>query len=257
MLKAIFLSLFAVTGLTVLIIATVSSRSFRRIIFTLGLFGCLAAAAVVLFAPHLPRHALKAARRYFRSSIQHKPSLESGSQCSCNFHAAKLPRDRYSLHRSAAQELTNNAFLASESHKKKLKTSGELKSIPSFMGLHIRHLTHSSADLHRAAMPGFKELVDRFNKTCAARGIKNAEFVVSSVTRTEAQQKQIRKRYSQSATKGTSAHSFGAAIDIVQVKSTSNCRAARKALFDVLKNMRAERKLLLCPESRCIHVTFR
>ena len=80
-------------------------------------------------------------------------------------------------------------------------------------------------------------------------------FVISSMTRTETQQQEIRSQYPNSSTPGKSTHSFGVSFDINRIKSKGSCEVSRNALMRALNQMRDENKILLCPEFHCIHVT--
>jgi hypothetical protein len=75
------------------------------------------------------------------------------------------------------------------------------------------------------------------------------------MTRTEDQQKIIRKLHKRTATNGKSTHSYGVSFDISQIISYQNCSIAYEALTSALEKMQKEGKILLCPESECIHVT--
>lgn len=261
MLFLLLLSILIFIGLFILFISLlIRSSAFRRIISIGGVFACISLILVMLFYPALPQRSFRYLKQQFVDNTNNKRTItkiKKEHRCHCNAANSGLPKDRYSKHRLAAKKLSSGQLISSNKHREQLRTEGTLKTVPAMMGLHIRPLTHSSKDLHKNVMPSLTELVDRFNKTCTARKIKDGEIIISSVTRTVDEQIGIRKHYPKSATRGVSAHSYGAAIDIVSVISSNECLKARKALYDVLKNMRSEGKLLLCPENGCIHVTFK
>ena len=58
------------------------------------------------------------------------------------------------------------------------------------------------------------------------------------------------------ATKGTSTHSYGVSFDINTVVGDNGyCERRTQVLKKILTEMQKEGKILLCPESKCIHVT--
>ena len=233
------------------------SKLFKRVVFIVGLSLVSMAMLVALLYPSLPRKIYHKLTQMIWLPPEDSSHQTDKQSCSCSISAGRLPKDKYSKHRAEAKKLSHNTFIDDSIDRDQLRLKGDLQPIPSMMGLHIRALELSSKELHKNALPQMRELIDRFHNTCLARGIEGGELVISSVTRTADQQRHIRKNFPNAATKGTSAHSYGAAIDIVQVRSSKNCSKARQALFDVLRNMRGEGKLLLCPENRCLHVTFR
>lgn len=253
-----FLSAAGLGALTIYLLIT--SPTIRKVSMIAGIFLFLLTSVILVVSPNLPRKCyrkLKSMVNKVDDSDHRQTHNFEGNKCNCRVQSAGLPKDPYSKHRSEAKKLSGNQFILNAHTRSELMSDGDLKRVPQMMGLHIRPLTFSSKDLHKNALPRLEELVRRFNATCEARSIKDGELILSSVTRTEDQQKQVRKKFRNTATSNKSAHSFGAAVDIVGVSSNGSCSQTKKALYDVLRNMRAEGKLLLCPESICIHVTFR
>lgn len=238
----------------------IKSPKFRKTILLAGLFATLMLSVVLAVYPDLPRRCyrkLKSTVNWTENRQKQSNKNTQAEACNCRVQSGRLPKDLYAKHRSEAKQLSGDQFIPNAKMRAELLKEGDLVRIPHIMGLKIRPLTHSSKDLHKNALPRLQELVSRFTATCEARGIKEGELILSSVTRTEDQQKEIRKQFKNAATPGQSAHSFGAAVDILGVSSKGSCSKTKKALYDVLKNMRSEGKILLCPESQCIHVTFR
>jgi hypothetical protein len=79
---------------------------------------------------------------------------------------------------------------------------------------------------------------------------------LSSVLRTEVQQKRIRKLYPNAATFKNSTHSYGVSFDIAYLKS-KDCSVSNRALNEVLNEMQLEEKILICPEKNCLHITVK
>lgn len=186
------------------------------------------------------------------------PSRRLGGEtntCSCTWDSMRLKRDDYAtVHRPTAKRLAASAFIENEAELNRLLSKGKLIPFKSKDGMHIRKLTHSEPFLHPKAATVFDELRTRFFDRLDERE-KDAVIVVSSVTRTAGQQGEIRRRYPNGATPGRSTHSYGASIDILSVETSGNCYNARKALERTLQEMQGENKLLICPESKCIHLT--
>ena len=80
-------------------------------------------------------------------------------------------------------------------------------------------------------------------------------FIVSSLTRTEKQQKDLRESGEKGTTKGKSSHNYGVSFDISHIKSFSSYKITSKALENALQQMQKEKKILLLSENDCIHVT--
>ena len=96
-----------------------------------------------------------------------------------------------------------------------------------------------------------------FKKRLSATAEEESVFVLSSLTRTGKQQAALR-RDNKNATKRSSAHNYGAAFDIYNVKTIGgSCDKAREVLGEVLSDFRKRGWVLLLPESGCIHVTVR
>lgn len=238
----------------------IKSPKFRKTILLTGLFASLILTVALAVYPDLPRRCyrkLKSTVNWTENRHEKSNKNTQAAVCNCRVQSGQLPKDPYAKHRSEAKQLSGDQFIPNAQVRTELMKEGDLVRIPHIMGLKIRPLTHSSKDLHKNALPRLQELISRFTATCEARGIKEGELILSSVTRTEDQQKLVRKKFKNAATPGKSAHSFGAAVDILGVSSKGSCSKTKKALYDVLKNMRSEGKILLCPESQCIHVTFR
>lgn len=186
------------------------------------------------------------------------PSRRTGGStnaCPCTWDSMRLKRDDYATrHRPSAERLASAAFIENEAVMNGLLSKGKLIPFKSKDGMYIRKLTHSEPFLLPEAAKVFEELRERFTARLR-ESESDAVFVVSSVTRTAGQQEEIRKRYPHGATPGSSTHSYGASIDILKVETVGNCYNARKALELTLREMQEEKKLLICPESKCIHLT--
>lgn len=119
----------------------------------------------------------------------------------------------------------------------------------------IQKLTHSRAFLNPVANEMLNHIADLFNTET------NKSLSISSLTRTHENQKRL-TRVNSNATKGHSAHSFGAAFDIsysrygdVAGRSSAN----EKVLETILNQLVDEGKIYYIKERRqpCYHVTVR
>ena len=121
-------------------------------------------------------------------------------------------------------------------------------------GYKIRSLNNSSCHLTIDAYETLQEMGSRFHNLLKNTHEKNSYFELSSVLRTEKQQDEIRKKYPKAATFDNSSHSYGVSFDIAYIKGSS-CSITNKALNTILNEMQKEKKILICPEKGCIHIT--
>lgn len=199
------------------------------------------------------RHPLKRTiTRSFWSFFKPKNNL-----CACTWNSLNLSRDNYKTqHLPHAKKVSNNLFIADKRELNQLIKKGKIVVIKNNEGFKIRHLQNSSKHLTPKAYKALLEMGNRFKNKLKNTEEKNSYFEISSVLRTEKQQKKIRKLYPNAATFNNSTHSYGVSFDIVQIKS-GNCKLSNQALNEVLNEMQAEEKILLCPEKNCIHVTVK
>ena len=100
------------------------------------------------------------------------------------------------------------------------------------------------------------EMGERFSKSVTTKRTIWYYFIVSSMTRSQLQQNNLRNLLPKVATKDNSPHSYGMAFDISMIISRNNsCNEGLKSLEKVMREMQAEGKIFLCPESKCIHIT--
>lgn len=184
----------------------------------------------------------------------------SSSSCVCNWDIlnSKAYKDDYSsFHRPAAIELVHNRFINDEQDRQRFLSKGYLVAVEEGEGFGIASLNSSTAVLAPKAKEMLYELGRRFRNKIAVPSERMSYFVINSITRTEDQQKDVRKSNPRAATKDKSTHSFGASFDIRKINAIDDCGPAIEALRTVLIEMRKEGKIYLCPEMNCIHVTVR
>ena len=181
----------------------------------------------------------------------------SNKSCSCTSKSLHFQKDSYSSkHRPMAKKVTGDRFIEDKAKLKEYLQENQLVPISDCKGYHIQRLGHSSKHLTPLAKQRLEELGSLFRKNLKGTLDAKSYFLVSSVTRTEAQQCKIRKAYPGSATLKKSTHSYGVSVDISRVMYKKSCRKSLKALEKAIDEMQGEGKLLICPEKGCIHLTF-
>ena len=176
------------------------------------------------------------------------------NNCSCKY--MDLPKDDYALaHRVGAIRTTKNGFILDDKVlQQKIRAGKLIKAIESD-GYWMQNAQNSTKYLTPLANQRLIELGKLFRSKIANTANSRDYFVISSITRTEAQQEVIRKKYPNQATMGSSTHSFGVSFDIAELITKADCKVGYEALTAALRQMQQEGKLLLCPESTCMHVT--
>lgn len=168
----------------------------------------------------------------------------------------KLPKDNYKeIHRPKAIASTNNLFISNQKDLDQRLKERKLMSVEEKDGFHMKKATYSSQILTPLAAKRLWELGELFRSLITIEANKKDYFVISSMTRTEEQQQKIRKRYPRQATQGSSTHSFGVSFDISEIHTRGDRLHSFEALNRALIQMRNEGKILLCPESTCLHIT--
>lgn len=181
-------------------------------------------------------------------------SLRENKPCASTL-LGLIKNDEYSKHRFYAKKITNNRFIKDEAVLKKLIDCNHLVDVRNNKGYTIAKLDHSSKYLTIKSYVRLVELGKRFHDSMELLSSSNSHFVVSSLTRTEYPQQQDLRLIESAATKGTSTHSYGVSFDISKVLTNGDCAVAQKILIQTLKSMKAENKILICPENKCVHIT--
>lgn len=177
--------------------------------------------------------------------------------CTCNWSSLSLKKDDYATkHRPFAQKITDNRYVKNVNTRNQYLGKNQLVKITDNDGYWVEPLTHSTMHLTPLAKKRLDELGRVFRENVKGTEDAKSYFVISSVTRTEKQQKEIVKAYPNAATKGKSTHSYGVSIDINKMMYKSSCKRSLKALERALSKMQKQGKLLICPEKGCIHITF-
>ena len=179
--------------------------------------------------------------------------------CSCNKSALDIPRNPYSAHRVAARNLPNSFFIKSHGNVEWGQKAGKLVPVEDGRGYHIAPLAHSHKALLPEAAAVLKAMGDAFADALEGTASAGAKIRISSMTRTDAQQKAL-GRTNYNAIDGQSTHSYGASFDIAFTDRPSNnvsCSDATRAIQNVLLDFQKRGKILVIPEGTCMHVTVR
>jgi uncharacterized protein YcbK (DUF882 family) len=176
--------------------------------------------------------------------------------CDCTWETLYLKKDNFlEAHKPAAKRI--GFYVKNEEFREKWINSGKLVDVEESEGFGISELDYSTAHLTPLARKRLYELGHRFRASIEDQNQKSSYFLVSSITRSVPQQEML-TRSNSAATKSHSPHSYGVAFDIYNLVSPDNhCQAGLLALEKVLSAMQQEGKILLCPESKCIHVTVK
>jgi hypothetical protein len=186
---------------------------------------------------------------------EHSPfRITDTRHCSCNF-VDELHKDAYVKHLSIARKISNNLLIKNNSIRKKLIQQKHLVDVVNNDGYRVASLTHSSSHLTQLAYDRLKEIGVRFKNALKSRSLPNEYFVVSSLSRTEHTQQEDLRKIEINAFKGISSHSYGLSFDIKEIRTPGDCPDAQLQLKQVLREMQKEKKILICPESKCVHVT--
>jgi len=173
--------------------------------------------------------------------------------CSCNDKTMNLKFENY--HTTHVPAVKKHKFILNNTQLKNEINKGNLIPVEDGIGYKITELYYSSSYLHHKAYKILQEIANRYQKRVFNKTNQESYILISSLTRTLPQQKELAK-VNRRATKGTSTHCFGFAFDILLLKS-NNCSSSILILQKILNEMCDEKKIFLCPEVDCIHVTVR
>lgn len=166
------------------------------------------------------------------------------------------PTKEYTAHLNAAKR-HNLGLVKDKTHLAKLKASGKLVTIKQRgYGYRVDRLTHS----HACLVPKGRTVLNAMARDFVKKAGQNF-FVITSLTRTTADQNRLR-RVNSNASSNDSSHSYGAAFDISYVRFNHRLGAnlkLEKHLESVLKEYQAAGKIYFVKErhSRCFHIIVR
>lgn len=208
----------------------------------------------LVYAVKRPTVVLKKAKQQWR--ISHKSLIQKSSvSCGCTKNNLKFNKDPYRFHRKSASKLAGRRLIRTNTDLTENESLVKVNNGPGYQ-IASHKLKYSSPYLHEDAHTILQAIGLAYAKKLNGTSAEGSSFKISSVTRTHEQQKALRKK-NKNATRGISAHSYGAAFDLYAIETKSGCSVARKALESVLIDFQSSGKILLCPEGGCIHVTVK
>lgn len=154
---------------------------------------------------------------------------------------------------------TNDEFREAQAT---LVDEGKLVYLETNSYFHIKKLTHSHPYLTNEAAFLLQDICRRFQQKTAAQGLPTYKILVTSLLRTEENQKNLTRRNA-NATKDQTCHLYGTTFDISYQKFVRNGldfydQRLTKILEETLREMRSECRMLIKRESRrsrCYHMT--
>ncbi len=150
-------------------------------------------------------------------------------------------------------------------HKNKYVRNYDLALIKDCRYYEVPHLSHSLPYLKEDAKDFLDDLGIQFEKSLAAQGIRPYRFSVTSIMRTQNDQKGLRKT-NVNATPNNSSHYYGRTIDLSQTRFFErgksepiySYRLRNLLLRDLIKMQEKGRcYVLLEHQTKCIHITVR
>lgn len=184
-----------------------------------------------------------------------KPSVVAKAKPKAKYNT-KLQTDPYEWHQKAAKKIGVQP-IADHAALKKLEKAQKLTKVKNNKGYRVNKLSHSHALLVPKAHQVLNDIGEAFQ---AKAGSKNI-FTVTSITRTEADQKRLRKK-NRNATYKESSHVRGVSFDISYIRFNGKKEWNSKlqnALESVLLDFQNHNKIYVIKEKNqsCYHITVR
>lgn len=179
--------------------------------------------------------------------------------CSVCKRTMRVPKNPYTAHQSAARSLPNSFFVKNDIELSAGKRNGKLVEVEDGRGYRIARLTHSHAWLLPETYQLLQDMGNDFADALKGTASDGAVFRVTSVTRTDKQQRRLRRR-NLNATNSKSTHSFGASFDIAFVDrfdDQANCGTPTREMERLLNRYQKAGIIYVIPEGGCMHITLR
>lgn len=178
--------------------------------------------------------------------------------CSCCKKTIRVPRNPYTRHVKAARSLPNSFFIKSNSDIDWGVNTNKLVSVEDGRGYRIGKLKHSKPFLLPEVKQLLEDMGNDYADALAGTDSEGTKFRVTSLTRTDAQQRQLARR-NYNATRGKSTHSFGASFDIAfmdRPNEKATCSRPTREIQKLLVRYQDEGRILVVPEGGCMHITL-
>jgi len=184
--------------------------------------------------------------------------LGSLDPCSCCKKTIRVPKNPYTRHQKAARSLPNSFFIRHDNDIESGIRSNKLVQVNDGRGYRIMRLTHSKPLLLPEVLALLVEMGNAYADALEGTDSEGTVFRVTSLTRTEVQQKQLIKR-NRNATRGISTHSYGASFDIAfmdRPNEKGNCNLPTREIQKLLLKFQKEGRIYIIPEGGCMHITL-
>ena len=179
--------------------------------------------------------------------------------CSVCKKTMRVPRNPYTAHQSAARSLPNSFFVKNDIELNAGKRNGKLVEVEDGRGYRVARLTHSHGWLLPETYQLLKDMGNDFADALEGTRSEGAVFRVTSVTRTDKQQRRLRRR-NLNATNSKSTHSYGASFDIAfvdRMDDDASCGTPTREMERLLNRYQKAGIIYVIPEGGCMHITLR
>ena len=184
--------------------------------------------------------------------------LGSLPPCSCCKKTIRVPKNPYTRHQSAARSLPNSFFIKNDAELQYGLSVSKLVEVSDGRGYRINRLKYSNAVLLPEVRDLLEDMGNDYADALKGTDSEGTVFRVTSMTRTNNQQRSLRKR-NRNATKSLSTHSYGASFDIAfmdRANDDDNCNRPTREIQKLLLRYQNEGRILIIPEGGCMHITL-
>jgi hypothetical protein len=184
--------------------------------------------------------------------------LGSLPPCSCCKKTIRVPKNPYTRHQSAARSLPNSFFIKNDAELQYGLSVSKLVEVSDGRGYRINRLKYSNAVLLPEVRDLLEDMGNDYADALKGTDSEGTVFRVTSMTRTNNQQRSLRKR-NRNATKSLSTHSYGASFDIAfmdRANEDDNCNRPTREIQKLLLRYQNEGRILIIPEGGCMHITL-
>jgi len=178
--------------------------------------------------------------------------------CSCCKKTIRVPKNPYTRHQSAARSLPNSFFIKNDAELQYGLSVSKLVEVSDGRGYRINRLKYSNAVLLPEVRDLLEDMGNDYADALKGTDSEGTVFRVTSMTRTNNQQRSLRKR-NRNATKSLSTHSYGASFDIAfmdRANDDDNCNRPTREIQKLLLRYQNEGRILIIPEGGCMHITL-
>ena len=179
--------------------------------------------------------------------------------CSVCKKTMRVPKNPYTAHQRAARSLPNSFFVKNDVELGAGKRNGKLVEVEDGRGYRIARLTHSHPWLLPETYQLLQDMGNDFADALEGTASEGAVFRVTSVTRTDRQQRKLRRR-NLNATGSQSTHSYGASFDIAfvdRMDDNASCSSPTREMERLLNRYQDAGIIYVIPEGGCMHITLR